>query len=62
VKGWKAGGLEKRLAARIVNYVDDFVICCRGTDEEAMTRDAGNDVQAEADGERDENAIVPPAG
>jgi hypothetical protein len=37
VKGWKTGGHQKRLAARIVNYADDFVICCRGTAEEAMT-------------------------
>jgi RNA-directed DNA polymerase len=37
VKGWKTGGHEKRLAARIVNYADDFVVCCRGTAEEAMT-------------------------
>ena|GEM_PF-577839 len=37
VKGWKTGGRERRLDARIVNYADDFVICCRGTAEEAMT-------------------------
>ncbi len=37
VKGWKAGGHEKRLAARIVNYADDFVIWCKGTAEESMT-------------------------
>ncbi len=37
VKGWKTGGHERRLAAHIVNYADDFVICCRGTADEAMT-------------------------
>jgi RNA-directed DNA polymerase len=37
VKGWKTGGHEKRLDAHIVNYADDFVVCCRGTAEEAMT-------------------------
>jgi RNA-directed DNA polymerase len=36
VKGWKTGGHERRLKARIVNYADDFVICCRGTADEAM--------------------------
>ena len=35
VLGWKALGHEKRLDAHIVNYADDFVICCRGTAEEA---------------------------
>src|SRR5437868_3930987 len=37
IKGWKTGGHEKRLKARIVNDADDFVICCRGTADEAMT-------------------------
>jgi RNA-directed DNA polymerase len=37
VKGWKTQGHEQRLCARIVNYADDFVICCRGTADEAMT-------------------------
>lgn len=36
VKGWKTGGHEHRLDAHIVNYADDFVICCRGTADEAM--------------------------
>ena len=36
VLGWKALGHEKRLDAHIVNYADDFVICCRGTAEEAV--------------------------
>jgi len=37
VKGWRTGGHERRLDAHIVNYADDFVICCRGTADEAMT-------------------------
>jgi RNA-directed DNA polymerase len=35
VLGWKKLGHEQRLQARIVNYADDFVICCRGPAEEA---------------------------
>jgi RNA-directed DNA polymerase len=37
VLGWKRLGHEQRLDAHIVNYADDFVICCRGTADEAMT-------------------------
>jgi len=37
VLGWKLAGHEARLKARIVNYADDFVICCWGTANEAMT-------------------------
>src|SRR6266853_927454 len=36
VLGWKKLGHEKRLAAHIVNYADDLVICCRGQAEEAL--------------------------
>jgi RNA-directed DNA polymerase len=36
ILGWKRGGHAQRLNARIVNYADDFVICCRGTADEAM--------------------------
>ncbi len=31
VLGWKVQGHARRLEAHIVNYADDFVICCRGT-------------------------------
>ena len=37
VLGWKVQGHQRRLDAHIVNYADDFVICCRGTAAEAMT-------------------------
>jgi group II intron reverse transcriptase/maturase len=35
--GWKVLGHEVRLKARVINYADDFVICCRGTGEQAMS-------------------------
>jgi len=35
VLGWKTLHYEQKLRARIVNYADDFVICCRGTGEAA---------------------------
>jgi RNA-directed DNA polymerase len=37
ILGWKALGHEARLDAHIVNYADDFVICCRGSAEKALT-------------------------
>src|SRR5207253_9417155 len=37
ILGWKVLGHESRLDAHIVNYADDFVICCRDTALEAMT-------------------------
>jgi RNA-directed DNA polymerase len=36
VLGWKKLGHAQRLKARIVNYADDFVICCCGTADEAL--------------------------
>ena len=35
VLGWKRLGYAQRFGARIVNYADDFVICCRGHAEQA---------------------------
>jgi group II intron reverse transcriptase/maturase len=38
VRGWKTLGHEQRLDAHLVNYADDFVICCRpGRAAEART-------------------------
>lgn len=36
VLGWKTLGHERRLGAKLVNYADDFVICCRGTGEQTL--------------------------
>jgi len=36
VLGWKTLGYQSRLRAKVVNYADDFVICCRGTADKAM--------------------------
>jgi group II intron reverse transcriptase/maturase len=36
VLGWKVLGHARKLMAQIVNYADDFVICCRDTAAEAM--------------------------
>lgn len=41
VLGWKTLGYERRLDAHIVNYADDFVLCCRvtaGQADRAMRR------------------------
>jgi hypothetical protein len=36
IRGWKTGGHERRLQSHIVNYADDFVICCHASAEKAM--------------------------
>jgi RNA-directed DNA polymerase len=36
VLGWKKLGHEQRLQARIINYADDLVICCRGRGEQVL--------------------------
>ena len=36
ILGWQLLGHQQRLKAHIVNYADDFVICCRGSAQEAM--------------------------
>jgi len=37
ILGWKVLGHERRFDAHIVNYADDFVICCRGSADAALT-------------------------
>jgi len=41
VLGWKVLGHERRLGAYIVNYADDFVICCRGNAQAALSAMTG---------------------
>jgi RNA-directed DNA polymerase len=41
ILGWKVLGHERRLDAHIVNYADDFVICCRDGAGEALAVMAG---------------------
>lgn len=36
ILGWKQSGHERRWSAHIVNYADDFVICCKGQADKAM--------------------------
>jgi retron-type reverse transcriptase len=36
ILGWQQLGYSHRLSAQIVNYADDFVICCKGRSDEAM--------------------------
>jgi group II intron reverse transcriptase/maturase len=36
ILGWKRRGHERQLDAHIVNYGDDYVICCRGTAAAAL--------------------------
>jgi group II intron reverse transcriptase/maturase len=37
ILGWKMQGHEQRFGAKIVNYADDFVICCRHNAAEALS-------------------------
>ena len=56
VLGWKELGYEARWEAYIVNYADDLVICCRTGAETSFSHDGEDDVEAEVDGERLEDA------
>ncbi len=63
VLGWKMLGLERALGTRLVTYADDLVILCRrGKAEAALQRLRGIDGQAEAHGERGEDAHLQSAG
>lgn len=37
ILGWKVLGYQDHLQSRIVNYADDFVICCRGLADSALS-------------------------
>ncbi|HTX53785.1 MAG TPA: reverse transcriptase domain-containing protein, partial [Candidatus Baltobacteraceae bacterium] len=63
VLGWRMLGLEQTLGARLVTYADDLVILCgRGKAKAALQSTAGDHGQAEADGERGEDAHLRSAG
>jgi group II intron reverse transcriptase/maturase len=36
IEGWRRLGFERRWSAHIVNYADDFVICCKRRADDAM--------------------------
>ena len=64
VLGWKMFGLERTLGSRLaMTYADDLVILCRrGKAESGLATTAGDHGQAEADGERGEDAHLQGAG
>ena len=56
ILGWKVLGHEQRFQAKIVNYADDFVICCRRNADQAMDAMRSIYAEAEVDGQRGEDA------
>lgn len=63
VLGWKTLGHEQRFQARIVNYADDFVICCRGTAQKAAAamRDMMNRLKLTVNETKTKTCRVPEA-
>ena len=63
VLGWKMLGLEQSLGTRIVTYADDLVILCRkGKADRGVATTARDHEQAEAHGQRGEDANLQGAG
>jgi hypothetical protein len=60
---WKLSGTQKRLKAAIVNYVDDLVICCKGTADLAMQmlREVTKKLQLEVNEDKTRICRVPAA-
>jgi hypothetical protein len=62
VLGWKKLGHEERWKAYIVNYADDLVYLLSSWSRASSNGDAEDDVKAEVDGGREQEAGLSSAG